>query len=60
MATTTSITERQLLSDLAAGQYSPVYLLTGEENYYIDKISNYFEEHTVATENRDFDQTVVY
>jgi DNA polymerase-3 subunit delta len=34
--------------------------LTGEENYYIDLVSNYIEEHVVAPEMRDFDQTVVY
>ena len=60
MASTTSITERQLLSDLKSGKFRPVYLLTGEENYYIDNISNYFEEHIVAPECRDFDQTVLY
>lgn len=55
-----AVTEKQLLSDLKAGNYAPVYLLTGEENYYIDLVSNYFENHVVAEECRDFDQTVVY
>lgn len=53
-------THSQLLSDLKAQQFSPVYLLTGEENYYIDEVSDYFEKHIVPEENRDFDQTVLY
>lgn len=53
-------THSQLLSDLKAQQFSPVYLLTGEENYYIDAVSDYFEKNIVPEENRDFDQTVLY
>ena len=33
------ITEKQLIDDLKASKYKPVYLLTGEENYYIDHAS---------------------
>lgn len=55
-----AITEAQLIKDLKAGKYAPVYLLTGEENYYIDLVSDYIENHVVAEEYRDFDQTVVY
>ena len=29
-------TEKQLIDELKAGNFKPVYLLTGEENYYID------------------------
>ncbi len=54
------ITERQILQDLNDKKYAPVYLLTGEENYYIDLLSDYFEEHIVAEECADFDRTVVY
>ncbi len=52
--------EKQLISDLTAGKFHPVYLLTGEENYYIDLISDFFEKKIIAEEYRDFDQTVVY
>ncbi|MCR4829698.1 MAG: DNA polymerase III subunit delta [Bacteroidales bacterium] len=54
------VTEKQLIDDINAQKFAPVYLLTGEENYYIDEISNYFETHVVAEELRDFDQTVIY
>ncbi len=53
-------TDKQLIEELTAGQYKPVYLLTGEENYYIDKVSDYIEQHVIDPTLRDFDQTVVY
>lgn len=55
-----AITEKQLIDDLKAHKFAPVYLLTGEENYYIDLVSNFMEKNIVAEEMRDFDQTVVY
>ena len=55
-----SLTDKQLIEELEAGQYKPVYLLTGEENYYIDVVSDYFEERLIDPTLRDFDQTVVY
>ncbi len=55
-----AMTDRQLIDELKSGVYKPVYLLTGEENYYIDIVSDYFENHVVDPSVRDFDQTVVY
>lgn len=53
-------TEKEIIADLKAGKFRPVYLLTGEENYYIDLVSNFFEKNVIAADFRDFDQTVVY
>lgn len=53
-------TVNQIINDVKAGKFAPVYLFTGEENYYIDTLSDYFEEHIVPSENRDFDQSIVY
>ena len=53
-------TERQLIADVKAGKFKPVYLLTGEENYYIDVVSDFFEKEVVEETMRDFDLTVVY
>ena len=33
-----AITEKQLIEEVKAGNYKPVYLLTGDENYYIDLV----------------------
>lgn len=54
------MTPAQILSDLKTGKYAPVYLLMGEEPYYIDLISDYIEEHALDAASRDFDQIVVY
>ena len=48
------------MSDVTAGHPAPVYLITGEEGYYIDYMSDFFENKVVAPEYRDFDQSVVY
>ena len=53
-------TEKQLIEELKAGIFKPVYLLTGEENYYIDVMSDFFENEVIDAAMRDFDQTVVY
>lgn len=55
-----AISEKQLIEELKAQKFAPVYLLTGEENYYIDQVSDFFEKEVVAADFRDFDQTVVY
>ena len=55
-----ALTDKQLIAELQAGKYKPVYLLTGEENYYIDVVSDWMEENIVDASLRDFDQTVVY
>ena len=44
-----------IMADLKKGQYAPVYILMGEEPYYIDKLCNYIEEHVLPPEERDFD-----
>ena len=54
------VSDKQLIESLKAGKYMPVYLLTGEENYYIDEVSDYIENNVVDESFRDFDQTVIY
>ena len=54
------LTEKEIVTNLKNGKFHPVYLLTGEENYYIDLVSNYFEKNVIAADFRDFDQTIVY
>ena len=54
------LSDKQLFEELKAGKYRPVYLLTGEENYYIDITSDYFENQIISEESRDFDRTILY
>lgn len=51
---------KQLLKDLQNKIYHPLYLLHGEEPYYIDLISNYIERNLLSEGERSFNQTVVY
>lgn len=48
------------MQSLHARQYAPVYLIDGEEPYYLDRITEYFEEHILAPAERDFNLTILY
>lgn len=50
----------KLLENLKNKKYDPIYLLHGEESYFIDVISDYIEEHVLEPAHRGFDQTVLY
>lgn len=49
-----------VMSQLKSGQFAPVYLLMGEEPFYIDCISDYIENNALPEEERDFNQVVLY
>lgn len=54
------LTADDILRELHAKQYRPVYYLMGEEPYYIDVISDYIEEHVLTETEKEFNLTVVY
>ncbi|MCU0430492.1 MAG: DNA polymerase III subunit delta [Cytophagaceae bacterium] len=49
-----------VLKDLRANKFAPVYFLQGDEPYYIDAISEYIEKKCLQEHERSFNQTVVY
>lgn len=49
-----------VLKDLKAGKYAPVYFLQGEEPFFIDQISDYIEANALQPHDRGFNQLVVY
>lgn len=51
---------KQILQDLKKKIYHPLYLLHGEEPYYIDRIADYIEQHMLDEGEKAFNQTVVY
>ena len=51
---------QQIMTALKGGNYAPLYLLTGEEGFYTDKISGYIAAHALNESEREFNQTVVY
>jgi DNA polymerase-3 subunit delta len=54
------MTAAEILKDLKNRKFKPLYLLHGEEPYFIDLVSNYVEHHVLPDHERGFNQTVVY
>lgn len=50
----------ELIKDLRSRKFRPVYLLHGEESYYIDKISDYIEDNVLNDAEKGFNQTIFY
>jgi DNA polymerase-3 subunit delta len=50
----------QIISDLKKKIYRPVYLLYGEEPYFIDALTDLIEESVLSEQEKEFNQTVVY
>ena len=48
------------MDDLKAAKYAPVYILMGDEAYFIDQITDYIAQNALAEEERDFNQTVCF
>jgi len=49
-----------ILNHFNQKQFSSVYLLTGEENYYIDLLVSKFENEILDESEKDFNMTVLY
>ena len=60
MADGKNVTFEQIMQDLEARKFVPLYYLMGDESYYIDRISDYIAEHVLSPEERDFNQTVLF
>lgn len=60
MANNTITKYTQILSDIKNRQFTPVYLLEGEETYFIDALTEALEEHVLKPEEKSFDQIIVY
>ncbi|CAM4337183.1 DNA polymerase III subunit delta [Zobellia roscoffensis] len=51
---------KQIVSDIKNGIIKPIYILFGEEPYYIDAIASYIEKNLLAEEEKGFNQMVLY
>ena len=49
-----------ILKELRAKQYRPIYYLMGEESYYIDLIADYITDNVLSETEKEFNLTVVY
>lgn len=51
---------REILADVRKGIFKPVYLLMGEEPYYIDLVCDAIVSNALDDSERDFNQTICY
>lgn len=57
---TNGVTYEEIIRDVKAGNLSPIYYLMGEEDYYIDRISEYIVSSVLREDERDFNLDVLY
>lgn len=50
----------QIISDLQAKRYNPIYFLMGEESFFIDKIVEHLEHKVLDEAEVDFNLTILY
>ncbi len=61
MARETSYTQyKKIMSDINAGKIAPIYLLHGEEAYFIDCIADRLQATIIAEDDRDFNLSLIY
>ena len=51
---------RGIVADAQSGVFKPVYLLMGDEPYYVDMVCDAIMEYCLDESERDFNQTVCY
>ena len=51
---------KKLRTDISAKKFKPVYLLHGEEAFFIDRLAEEIERHALEEHERDFNLTVLY
>lgn len=55
-----TISHRDIVEQVRNRNFKPIYLLMGDESYYIDKISEYIADNVLPVEERDFNQQIIY
>lgn len=55
-----TISHREIVDQIRNKDYKPIYLLMGEESYYIDRISEFIADNVLTESERDFNQQIIY
>ena len=50
----------QIIKELRSGVYHPVYILHGEEPYYVDRIDQFIADNALSEDQQGFNQTILY
>ena len=53
-------TFQDIMKDLKARRFSPIYIFMGEEAYYIDQITNYIAENVLTPAEQDFNLNICF
>ena len=53
------ITFEDIMRRIEQRQYAPVYILMGDESYYIDQIADAIANSVLKPEEQDFNQTIL-
>ncbi|NJX17079.1 DNA polymerase III subunit delta, partial [Tamlana crocina] len=51
---------KSIVTAIKKGDVKPIYFLTGEEPYFIDKISDFIEDNVLREDEKGFNQMVLY
>ena len=54
------ISYESICKEIAERKFSPIYVLMGEEPFFIDQITDLLIENVLAEEERDFNQSIFY
>ena len=54
------MTFEAIFKDLKDKKFQPIYLLHGEESYFIDQIADYIEQNALTESQKAFNQTILY
>jgi DNA polymerase-3 subunit delta len=60
MAASTTDEYKKLMTEVRGGTFRPVYILHGEEGFFIDRIAEEVERLALQDHERDFNQTILY
>lgn len=51
---------QQIESEIKSGVFAPVYLLMGEEPFYVDRVAQFIVDNALEEDQRDFNQIIAY
>ena len=51
---------KQIENDIKNNSFSPIYLLMGEEEYYIDYLTKLIQKNSLKDHEKDFNLNIVY
>lgn len=60
MAKEAGLNYMDIVKDVRAGKFAPIYLLMGDEDYYIDMFSQFIADNALKAEERDFNYDLLY